>query len=175
MDFKPWYPQDFIRTLSNTLTEKKVSQWLKKPGSSPRFVYGVLMLPAVLKYYIDEDAAVQIEQSMTQATLFGYKLYQLAESSPPAIAQSSDLGATVDGILVFNLTDRQRNSIYELEGGVDESRQCSGRDLSEGLSWDAPVAVCRGRDVYMAEYQGGTGCYEDCGVGIGGVPEQFVL
>ncbi|RJE22388.1 AIG2-like family [Aspergillus sclerotialis] len=118
MDFKQWYPKDFILALSNTLTEKEVTLFLQKPGSSPRFVYGILMLPTVLKYYIDMDQAVEIDKSMTQATLFGYQLYQFADSSPPVIVRSSDPKAVVDGMLIFNLNERQRNSIYELEGGL---------------------------------------------------------
>lgn len=118
MNFKPWSPKDFLLALSNTLTEEDVTLLLKRPGSSPRFVYGVLMLPTILKYYIDMDQAADIDKSMTQATLFGYQLYQFAESSPPFIARSSDPEAAVDGMLIFNLSERQRHSIYELEGGL---------------------------------------------------------
>lgn len=118
MEFKPWYPKDFMLALSNTFTEEEVTLFLKKPGSSPRFVYGILMFPTVLKYYIDMDQAVEIDKSMTQATLFGYQLHQFAESSPPVMARSSDPDAAVDGMLIFNLSERQRNSIYELEGGL---------------------------------------------------------
>lgn len=118
MDFKQWYPKDFILALSNTLTEEEVTVFLQKPGSSPRFVYGILMLPTVLKYYIDMDQAVEIDKSMTQATLFGYQLYQFTESSPPVIARSPDPQAAVDGMLIFNLNEQQRNSIYEFEGGL---------------------------------------------------------
>lgn len=118
MEPKPWYPKDFTQALSNTLSEEEVSQHLRKPGSAPRFVYGVLMLPTVLRYYIGANAADSIELSMAPATLSGYQLYEYAESSAPVIARSPDPQAAVEGILVFGLTDRQRNAIYELEGGL---------------------------------------------------------
>src|SRR5205809_734817 len=77
----------------------------RKPGCSPRFVYGILMLPTVLKYYLDAKQTSDIDKSMTQASLFGYKLYQFSESSPPVICKSSDPQATVEGILIFDLDE----------------------------------------------------------------------
>lgn len=74
MESKSLYPADFGHALSNTLSENEVITFLRKPGCSPRFVYGILMLPTVLKYFIDMDQRVDIEWNMTQATLFGYRL-----------------------------------------------------------------------------------------------------
>lgn len=118
MDMKLWYPSDFRLAVSNTFSEREVDDLLQMPGCAPRFVYGVLMLPTVLKYYIEMDQNVEIARYMTQATLFGYKLYQFAEESPPVIARSSDPEAAVDGMLIFGLDEVQRSSIYDLEGGL---------------------------------------------------------
>ncbi|KAI9930484.1 hypothetical protein ASPWEDRAFT_171112 [Aspergillus wentii DTO 134E9] len=118
MELKPWYPRDFGHVLSNTLSEEEVTIGLNRPGCSPRFVYGILMLPTILKYYIDMDPAVNIHKNMIQATLTGYKLHQFAESGTPVITPSSDPQATVKGVLIFGLNEHQRNSIYELEAGL---------------------------------------------------------
>ncbi|KAJ5585008.1 uncharacterized protein N7459_004808 [Penicillium hispanicum] len=118
MELKPWYPRDFKLALSNTFSEDDLSLLLQQPGSSPRFVYGVLMLPSVLKYYIDAEPGSQIHQSMTPATLFGYQLHRFSECSTPVIARSSNPQAAVEGMLIFSLDEKQRNAIYELEGGL---------------------------------------------------------
>lgn len=76
MEFNSSYPQDFIQVLANSLTEETVNNYLQKPHCGPRFVYGPLMLPTVLKYYIGTDQSVDLGKNMTPATLFGYKLYQ---------------------------------------------------------------------------------------------------
>ncbi|KAJ5947320.1 hypothetical protein N7466_000335 [Penicillium verhagenii] len=100
------------------MSEKDVSRFLKRPGSSPRFVYGVLMLPTVLKYYIGMEQRCEIHNSMTQATISGYQLHQYAESSSPVITPSSDPKAIVEGMLIFNLNEQQRNALYEFEAGL---------------------------------------------------------
>jgi len=118
MEIKPWYPTDYRLAMSNTFSEDEVNVFLQKPGCAPRFVYGVLMLPTALKYYVDADQSMEIAQNMTQATLFGYQLYAFAESSPPVIAPSSNPQASVEGMLVFNLNEAQRNAIYQFEAGL---------------------------------------------------------
>ena len=111
------YPHDYTQALRNTPTEEEILTLLRKPA---RFVYGILKLPTVLKYYTDVALTVEIWRSMTQATLPGYKLYQFADGSPPVIAQSSDPQAAVEGMLIFDLDENQRNAIYELESGLLE-------------------------------------------------------
>ncbi|OJJ44905.1 hypothetical protein ASPZODRAFT_17818 [Penicilliopsis zonata CBS 506.65] len=112
------YPNDFRFVLNNTFSEAQVNDFLAKAGCSPRFVYGVLMLPTALKYYIDELQTSAIEQSMTPATLAGYELHRFAGSSPPVITRSADPRASVEGVLILGLDERQRNAIYELESGL---------------------------------------------------------
>jgi Gamma-glutamyl cyclotransferase, AIG2-like len=122
MDSEP--PRDYELAKNNMLSEEEVDGFLQKPGSSTRFVYGALMLPTVLKYYIHMDQSMDITKNMTQATLFGYKLYCLTESgsSPrlPVIAPSSDPTASVEGMLIFDLNEDQRNAIYDFEAGLME-------------------------------------------------------
>jgi hypothetical protein len=116
MAFDPTYPEDFKKALSNTISDKDIDQFLKR--GSPRFVYGVLMLPTVLKYYIDGNQSMKIHRQMTQATLPGYQLYEFADSSAPVIARSNNPQANVKGMLVFNLNNEERNSIYDFESGL---------------------------------------------------------
>lgn len=118
MAFGPSFPTDFKQALTNTLTDHDVDYFLNQPDSSPRFVYGVLMLPTILRYHIDLDQNVLIQKSMTLATLHGYQLYQYAEGGMPVIVQSSDLQAKVEGMLVFGMDREQRNAIHELEDGL---------------------------------------------------------
>jgi hypothetical protein len=109
---------DFKQALANTLTDQDVDIFLKKPDCSPRFVYGALMLPNILKYYIDLDQGVKIQKFMTQATLSGYQLHQYAEEGIPIIVESDNSNTAVQGMLVFNLNSEQRNAIHELESGL---------------------------------------------------------
>ncbi|KAA8648129.1 uncharacterized protein ATNIH1004_004012 [Aspergillus tanneri] len=102
MKCQPWYPKDFERTLNNTLPEEEVTLLLQKPNCSPRFVYGVLMLPTILKYFIGMDQTVKIDRRMTT----------------PVIVPSREPHAVVEGILVFGLNEHQRNAMYEAEGGL---------------------------------------------------------
>lgn len=120
MHFKPWYPTDYGYALNNILTGDETTKFLKRPGSSPRFVYGIPMLPTVLKYFTDMDQQISIERNMTQATLFGYQLYRFVDAGPPVIAPSSDPQAAVEGLLIFGLNEQPRNAVYELEAGLTE-------------------------------------------------------
>ncbi|KAJ5770244.1 uncharacterized protein N7511_002295 [Penicillium nucicola] len=117
MAFDPSYPEDFKRALTNTISDKDMDQFVKH-GGSPRFVYGALMLPTVLKYYIDREQNVKIHKQMTQATLHGYQLYDFADDGVPVIVRSHQPHANVKGMLIFNLSNEERNSIYEFEGGL---------------------------------------------------------
>ncbi|KAN0067381.1 hypothetical protein V8E54_014471 [Elaphomyces granulatus] len=118
MELKPWYPADYKLAVSNTLLEEEVDAFLTKPGASARFVYGALMLPTVLKYYIHMDQSIDITKNMTPATLTGYKLYRYTNSGPPVIAPSLEPSASVEGMLIFDLSEEQRNAIYEFEAGL---------------------------------------------------------
>ncbi|KAE8348508.1 hypothetical protein BDV28DRAFT_88490 [Aspergillus coremiiformis] len=117
MECKPWYPADYKQALHNTVTAERLMELLKKPNCAPRFVYGVLMLPTVLKYII-EDQAVDITKSMTRACISGYKLHQISPRSPPVAVRTSNPYDTVQGMLVFGLDVNQRNLIYDFEGGL---------------------------------------------------------
>ncbi|KAJ5371253.1 uncharacterized protein N7496_007345 [Penicillium cataractarum] len=108
-------PQDYDSARANIFTDSKVDTLIRQHGSSPRFVYGPLVLPTVLKYYTDSPKSYPMEKYMTKATLHGYELYQIAEKSVPVIARSANPDAIVKGMVVFNLGDSERNDISELE------------------------------------------------------------
>ncbi|GAD99972.1 hypothetical protein AOR_1_1128134 [Paecilomyces variotii No. 5] len=118
MELKPWYPSDYRHALENILTSNEVDRILSKPDCGPRFVYGPLMLPTVLKYHIHMNQQIDISKNMTQATLHGYRICQFAGSSPPVIIRSTDPRSTVQGILIFDLNNEQRNAIYDFEAGL---------------------------------------------------------
>lgn len=120
MAFSPNSPRDFKQAFANTLTDHEVDNFLSQPDSSPSFVYGVLMLPTILKYHVDIDQKVRIQKSMTKATLYGYQLCQYAEEGLPVIVQSDNHQHKVEGILVFGLNREQRNAIHELESGLQK-------------------------------------------------------
>ena len=118
MESKWCYPRDLKLALKNTFSEEEVTRLISRKGTSPRFVYDALMLPTVLKYYLDMDQTTNIDTYMTQATLFGYQLHRFNTSGTPVICPSSDSTAKVQGMLVFNLNEQQRNAIYEFEEGL---------------------------------------------------------
>ncbi|KAL5361169.1 hypothetical protein BJX96DRAFT_81979 [Aspergillus floccosus] len=119
MKYKGWYPHDFITAARNRLTEDQIAHHLRQPTSAPRFLYGALMLPTVLKYFLSINQTVDIVPRMTPAILRGYRLYQFSETSTPVIVPApNDPGATVEGMLVFGLDCEQRNALYEIEAGL---------------------------------------------------------
>ncbi|PYI04370.1 hypothetical protein BO78DRAFT_173828 [Aspergillus sclerotiicarbonarius CBS 121057] len=120
MEKKSSYPRDYQQALDNKLTPEDVSKLLKKPGCAPRFVYGVLMLPTVLKHYLDTPQTESLAKQMTRATLQGHKLYQIGSDSTPVMLPSSNPQDTVEGMLIFGLDADQRNAIYEEESGLME-------------------------------------------------------
>lgn len=109
-------PQDYYTARANIFPDAKVDTLIRQHDSSPRFVYGPLILPTVLKYYTDSPKTYPTEKYMTKtATLHGYELYQIGEKILPVIARSPSPNAVVKGMLVFNLEDSKRNDISELE------------------------------------------------------------
>ncbi|KAJ5737038.1 uncharacterized protein N7483_002163 [Penicillium malachiteum] len=118
MEVKSWYPCDFQQALRNSIDEADVDWFLNRPGRAPCFLYGASMLPTVLKHHIGLGQSHNIHSTMTQATLFGYRLYKFAESNIPAIIKSSNPTSTVEGLLVFNLDQTQRRDLYEFESGL---------------------------------------------------------
>ncbi|KAJ6021138.1 hypothetical protein N7540_006642 [Penicillium herquei] len=117
MEVKSWYPCDFQQALRNSIDEADVDWFLNRPGCAPCFLYGTSMLPTVLKHHIGLGQSHNIHSTMTQATLFGYQLCQFAELNIPAIIKSSNPTSTVEGLLVFNLDQTQRQDLYEFESG----------------------------------------------------------
>ncbi|PLB51258.1 hypothetical protein P170DRAFT_464215 [Aspergillus steynii IBT 23096] len=118
MNNQTWHPKDYQDAMSNTLSDEDLTRLLKQPGCAPRFVYGALMLPTVLKCIINESQTVNIHERMTRATVSGFRLYQFSSTSTPVMRRSRDPGSVVEGILVLGLDETQRNAIYELECGL---------------------------------------------------------
>ncbi|PYH96961.1 hypothetical protein BO71DRAFT_289055, partial [Aspergillus ellipticus CBS 707.79] len=131
------HPPDFVLALQHTPSTIALSTLLHKPGCTPRFLYDALMLPTVLKYFLDVPQDTDMTTHMMQATLQGYKLYQADPSDsqihshshshshshtqhPPIMLPSSDPEDAVEGMLVFGLDGEQRNAIYEVESGLLE-------------------------------------------------------
>ncbi|KAL3496217.1 hypothetical protein BJX62DRAFT_194316 [Aspergillus germanicus] len=113
MQWKEGYPLDFKEALK-TPSEAEISRLVSRSSQAPRFVYGALMLPTVLKYFVSLPQHVKVD--MVPATLRGFKLYKIAEGGLPTIVRSKEETSEVEGMLIFGLDDEQRNSIFELEG-----------------------------------------------------------
>ncbi|OOQ88443.1 hypothetical protein PEBR_12163 [Penicillium brasilianum] len=120
-------PQDYYTARANIFPDAKVDNLIRQHDSSPRFVYGPLILPTVLKYYTDSPKTYPMEKYMTKATLQGYELYQIGEKRLPVIAGSPSPNAVVKGMLVFNLEDSKRNDISELELGLKHLEAVQGK------------------------------------------------
>lgn len=113
------FPQDLKEALDNVLTDKEVDELLAQPGTAPRFLVGVLMLPTVLKYYLEVDQGENISKYMTQAVLYGHRMYKDAKGSPPVLYESAP-DHKVLGILVFGLTQEYRNAIHKFEMNMQQ-------------------------------------------------------
>jgi hypothetical protein len=111
-------PRDYYTALANIFSDTQVDSFIREHGASPRFVYGPLVLPTVLKYYTGSSKTYPMERYMTKAVLYGYQLYLFSDRSMPVIARSRDPKAVVEGILVFNLGESKRNDIFELASGL---------------------------------------------------------
>jgi hypothetical protein len=114
MQWKEGYPLDFKEALK-TPSEAEISRLMSRFSQTPRFVYGALMLPTVLKYFVSMPQHAKVD--MVPATLRGFKLYKIAEGGLPTIVRSKGETSEVEGMLIFGLDDEQRNSIFELESG----------------------------------------------------------
>ncbi|KAJ5468949.1 hypothetical protein N7475_006701 [Penicillium sp. IBT 31633x] len=108
------FPEDLKQALNNTFTDNEVDKLLAQPGTAPRFVAGLLMLPTVLKYYLEIDQEDDISKHMTQAILHGHRLYEGANGSPPVLYESAP-EHMVFGMVIFGLTQEQRNAIHKFE------------------------------------------------------------
>ncbi|KKK18150.1 hypothetical protein P175DRAFT_0504976 [Aspergillus ochraceoroseus IBT 24754] len=144
MKWDPTYPQDFKQALSQSFSKEEVTQLLAKSSCPPRFIYGALMLPTVLKYFLELPQVANVD--MMPATLRGYELSLIAEKNLPVIAPSSDPQTLVEGMLVFGLNEQQRNRIYDVEGGLTQLvyvrvmvRQRDTLDLHNDITEMRPV------------------------------------
>lgn len=115
---KAWYPEDYLSILHNTLTSEEITHHLQTPHTESRFLYGALMVPTVLKYFLHADQTFPISPRMTPAKLAGYRLYQFSTTSTPVIVPDST--SMIEGILVLGLDEAQRNAIHEVEAGLTQ-------------------------------------------------------
>ncbi|KAL2808239.1 hypothetical protein BJX63DRAFT_40133 [Aspergillus granulosus] len=159
MQGKEGYPLDFKEALKMP-SEAEIARLLSKSNQPPRFVYGALMLPTVLKYFLSLPQHTKVD--MVPATLRGFELYRFTQGGLPTIVRSESEISEVEGMLVFGLSDEQRNSIFEVESGG-------------GLT--------KFTDVQVQIYQKGViGCYQvkdtrtiDAGTFIWSAPSPYTL
>ncbi|KAJ5900684.1 uncharacterized protein N7473_004754 [Penicillium subrubescens] len=114
----PRKPRDYYTARTNIFSDTLVDSFVREHGTSPRFVYGPLVLPTVLKFSTGSSKTYPMEKYMTKAVLYGYELYQSGDKIIPVIARSRNPKAVVEGMLVFNLEESKRNAIFELESGL---------------------------------------------------------
>ncbi|PGH23782.1 hypothetical protein AJ80_02212 [Polytolypa hystricis UAMH7299] len=113
MENKPTYPGDYLQALDNLLSAAQLEQLTKR--YPPIFLFGYLMLPAVLKSTSEAFKDLDIAKSMTQGTLIAHELYFLEGSDIPVVIPSSSDDVGVDGLLVFDLDAEQRGWLYQFE------------------------------------------------------------
>ncbi|PYH31229.1 gamma-glutamylcyclotransferase family protein [Aspergillus neoniger CBS 115656] len=155
MDDKADYPSDFLQARNNTLTDDEVNHLLEKPGCAARFVYGVLMLPTALKYFLDMPQTADIAKYMMHATVYGFKLYHFGPDSTPVMLPSEDPQHRVEGMLILGLNEEHRNRIYEYESGlmrlVDVRAHVTQLDSFEGYDISSVRIVDAGAFVWNQE------------------------
>ncbi|KAI9375608.1 hypothetical protein BJX61DRAFT_102287 [Aspergillus egyptiacus] len=122
MKWKPGYPLDLKAVLERSVSSEEIESLVKQSSSVPRFVYGALKLPTVLKYFLDLPQSAKV--NMICAQLPGYELYHFSKKDClPTIRPSEDPNALVEGMLIFGLDEEQRNQIYEVEdSGCGQSK-----------------------------------------------------
>ncbi|KAL3473961.1 hypothetical protein BJX99DRAFT_260806 [Aspergillus californicus] len=118
MRWEEGYPLDFKAVLERFPSPEELNNVVAQNSCTPRFVYGALMLPTVLKYFLDLPQSSKVD--MVYARLPGYGLYNFSGNSLPAIVPSLDENSIVEGMLIFGLDTKQQNKIFEFESGDGE-------------------------------------------------------
>jgi hypothetical protein len=119
MGWRPSHPRDFLDARRRKPSEEELTNLIGDSKYPPLFVYGHLMLPTVLKYFVDLPQSANVD--MIFATLGGYKLYHFSGETNscrglPTIRPSSSPYHHVEGMLIFGLTQEQRSMVSEVEG-----------------------------------------------------------
>ncbi|KAL2826596.1 hypothetical protein BDW59DRAFT_144927 [Aspergillus cavernicola] len=125
MRWEQGYPLDFKDALERFPSRDELTKLVAQPSSNRRFIYGAMMLPTVLKYFLDLPQSAKID--MVYATLPGYELYEFSKDGLPTIKPSSDSDAVVQGMLIFGLDRNQRKKIFEVES--DQIGKCEQSKL----------------------------------------------
>ncbi len=100
-------------------TAEEVNGFVGRPVN-PLFVYGSLMIPAIVANVIDRpDGRMNegiIKSMMTAATLGGFQRFAIKNTIFPAVLDAFS-GTSVEGLILFGLTSAQRGRIDNFEGG----------------------------------------------------------
>lgn len=100
-------------------TAEEVNGFVGRPVN-PLFVYGSLMVPAIVANVIDKPGGGvsegKIKSMMTPATLVGFQRFSIKNTIFPAVLDAFS-GTSVEGLILFGLTSAQRGRIDNFEGG----------------------------------------------------------
>ena len=104
----------------NHFTAEEVKDFVGR-SVKPLFVYGSLLVPAIVAHLVDNlDCPVdedKIQSPTTAATLTGFRRFSRKNSIFPAVLDGFP-ASSVKGLVLFGLTSSQRGRIDGFEGGV---------------------------------------------------------
>jgi hypothetical protein len=110
-------PPSYLYALGNRLTSQQVDAFLDSP-LRPSFFYGSLMFPKVISgvtHIADVDSIIK---NMTPATLPGYRRFAIKWAEFPAVLPSDEPDDAVYGVLMFGLTETEKDRLLAYESGL---------------------------------------------------------
>lgn len=115
------FPDSWHLARSTRFTKEEVDEFLSS-GSPPLFVYGPLQLPNILAQVLYGGSATVAEEfmlasHMTQGALTHHQVYTLDHDIFPAMLDNGTDEDVAHGLLIFGLTERQRQRIDRYKGG----------------------------------------------------------
>ena len=110
-------PPSFLYASGNRLTSEQVDAFLAS-STRPSFFYGTLMFPKLLAAITQNDDLESIIANMTGAALPGYRRYALDWADFPVVLPSDRPDDYVDGVLLFGLSETEKNRLHAYESGL---------------------------------------------------------
>lgn len=113
------YPVSYRVALNNRLDIYQIGELIKR-SPIPLFVYGSLQLPElVVAQFSSSDTITELAlaQNMVPGKLFGYTLFAQRIGNFPAILDTENPEDVVTGMVIFGMSEGQRQRLDRYEGG----------------------------------------------------------